>query len=143
VTEGSRRRSEEKSEEKYFCLEQVFVFGEWRCEKRWSSKFLWFVGFVIGGDDLMKEEQRICFVLFFTRPERQQKAGCCCFMRLWRSFGRDLKRRNSPVLKDCSERNERRIHRTWIVLILLSYCSRVGLDNVDDLVGENVERWMC
>jgi hypothetical protein len=83
------------------------VFGEWRCEKRWSIKFLWFVGFVIGGDDLMKEEgvgQRICFVLFFTRPERQQKAGCCCFMRLWGSFRMEDWKRALAVLKSCSER---------------------------------------
>ena len=55
----------------------------------------------------------------------------------------DFEGRYSPVLKELQRKEERRIHRIWIILILLSYCNRVGLDNVDALVGEIVARWMC
>jgi hypothetical protein len=85
-----------------------------------------------------------CFLFFLHKAREAAKSGLVLFHEAMQMFDVwDFEGRYSPVLKDCSERNERRIHRTLIVLILLSYCSRVGLDNVDAWVGENVERWMC
>jgi hypothetical protein len=41
-----------------------------------------------------------CF-LFFTRPERRERAGWCCFMRLWRSLIlTTISKTGSNVLKE-------------------------------------------